>query len=66
MKTSKHQYKFTRKDEALRIIKRLWDHGLLSKRVVSERGNYVVEAEVPVSYTGSIDHLVERLRTERR
>lgn len=61
------QITFTRKSEALRIIKRLYDHTILARRVVSERGNYVVDVHVPPKYSfGAIEALVQKLRTEKR
>lgn len=62
METSFHEYTFTRKSEALRVIRRLWDYGLLSRRIESARGRYVVRAEIPARYSYNIDRLVEGFR----
>jgi hypothetical protein len=67
MAVTQREYTFSRKSDAIRTIKRLWDHSLVSRRTVNERGHYVVSVHVPEKFTtAGIDGLVERIRSEVR
>ena len=63
--TTTREYTFSRKSDAIRTIKRLWDHSLVSRRTISERGRYVVSVHVPDRFTNdSVDALVQKIGAE--